>query len=436
MPNDDLRADISAAFDAAPEPTPATDTPAPAPERVESSPVGASSPPEPVETPVGKAPETAAEARARDEKGRFAKAQADAAAPPVEAPVASPTPPVDVPKPVEAPKPPVETIKAPQSWRPNVREKFNALPPEVQQEVIRREREVEQTQRESAEARQGYQRFREVMAPFEHMVRAEGSDPYRTVGSLMQTAMALQSGAPRTKAQIVANLIQHYGVDLNSLAATLEGQPVPETQAQPYRDPRVDELLGQVQQAKAVKQQQMAAEAQRLIGEIQGEEFFGDVKDAMADILEIAAKRGVAMTPREAYNRAVWADPHVAEVLQQRQAAAQSRDPERGHPASGGGCGQHQGLTGSRGRRDPAGDSARGCRGGAGEALRQVGRRRPSRSHRRGVRRTAGPSTLEDPKRSDRGQEDQRRADQDATVQPEKSRAQGATGPRVCGQES
>jgi hypothetical protein len=71
----------------------------------------------------------------------------------------------------------------------------------------------------------------------------------------------------------------------------------------------------------------MVAEAQRLISEIQGEEFFADVKDAMADILEVAAKRGVAMTPKEAYNRAVWADPHVAEVLQQRQAAQRAGNP-------------------------------------------------------------------------------------------------------------
>ena len=322
MPNDDLRADIIAAFDAASEPTPATDTPSPAPERVESAPSVTPDAPVASHEPIGEPQETPEQARARDEKGRFAKAQAAAAAPPVEAPVASPTPPVDV-----APKPTIEAVKPPQSWRPNVREKFAALPPEVQQEVIRREREVEQTQRESAEARQGYQRFRETLAPFEHMIRAGGADPYQTVGSLMQTAMALQSGAPGNKAGIVANLIRHYGVDLNLLASTLEGQPVPQEAQAPYRDPRVDQLLGQVEQARSYKQQQLAQEATRLIGEIQGEEFFGDVKDAMADILEIAAKRGVAMTPKEAYNRAVWADPHVAEVLQQRQAAKQAATP-------------------------------------------------------------------------------------------------------------
>ena len=356
MPNDDLRADLDAAFDAASDPTPATDTAPAAPERVESAPSVTPDAPAIPEEPIGTPPETAQEARARDEKGRFAPKLGGEPAKPQEAPVASSTAPVQVP---EAPKPTIEPVKAPQSWRPNVREKFAALPPEVQQEVIRREREVEQTQRESAEARQGYQRFRETLAPFEHMIRAEGADPYRTVGNLMQTAMALQSGAPGTKAGIVANLIKHYGVDLNALAATLEGQPVAQQEQQPYRDPRVDQLLSQVEQARSYKQQQLAQEAQRLIGEIQGEEFFGDVKDAMADILEVAAKRGVAMTPREAYNRAVWADPHVAEVLQQRQAAKLARTPNgatqraqaaaasiKGSPAVAGGATQPGNLRG------------------------------------------------------------------------------------------
>jgi hypothetical protein len=317
MPNDDLRADIDAAFasEAAPEPTstpevsPDLGTPEPSPE-----PQGLAAP----ETPIGEPQETAAEARARDEKGRFAKAQADAAAKPLEAPAKPVTPQTGT------PTPPVVDVRAPQSWKPTIREKFAALPAEVQQEVIRREREIATTMQESAEARQGYQRFRETLAPFEHMIRSGGADPYQTVGSLMQTAMALQTGAPGNKAGIVANLIRHYGVDLNLLASTLEGQPVAPQEQQPYRDPRVDQLMAQVEQARSYKQQQLAQEATRLIGEIQGEEFFADVKDAMADILEVAAKRDVAMTPKEAYNRAVWADPHVAEVLQQRQAAKQA----------------------------------------------------------------------------------------------------------------
>ena len=319
MPNDDLRADIDAAFASEasePTPTPEVSPDLGTPEPV-SEPQGMVAP----ETPIGEAPETTAEARARDEKGRFAKAQADAAAKLTEAP-AKPTPQTGTPPAPVAP--PIVDTKAPQSWKPAIRERFAALPPEVQQEVVRREREIATAMQESAEARQGYQRFRETLAPFEHMIRAGGADPYQTVGSLMQTAMALQSGAPGNKAGIVANLIRHYGVDLNLLASTLEGQPMPQEQAQPPRDPRVDQLLAQVEQARSYKQQQLAQEATRLISEIQGEEFFGDVKDAMADILEVAAKRGVAMTPREAYNRAVWADPHVAEVLQQRQAAKQA----------------------------------------------------------------------------------------------------------------
>ncbi len=136
MPNDDLRADLNAAFDAA-----EASTPDPAPSTPEVAPEGASQPPAPSEAAQPSPPEpgeTAQEARARDEKGRFAPKGPEAPAPAIGAP-AKPQAPAEV-----APTPPVESIKPPQSWKPGIREKFAALPPEVQQEVIRREREVEQ----------------------------------------------------------------------------------------------------------------------------------------------------------------------------------------------------------------------------------------------------------------------------------------------------
>ena len=306
----DIRDDINAAFEASDtQETPAAPEPTPTPE-VEAAPVEGPGAPN---QPIGQDREE----RSRDDRGRFA-------------PKAVAAPPEPTPTKAVAPEPKVaaEPVKAPQSWKAHARELVAKLPPEfkpILEEVNRRDREIETAMRESAESRQVSQRFREAVAPFEYALRSSGTDPFQAFQTMMRSTMVLANGAPGDKVDLVADVIQRYGVDLGMLANRLEGKVTPQ-QVSPdqYRDPRVDALLSQVEQARAQRSEVLNQEAARMIGEVQNEEFFADVRDAMADILEVSAKRGVAMTPREAYNRAVWADPHVAEVLQQRQAAKQA----------------------------------------------------------------------------------------------------------------
>jgi hypothetical protein len=51
-------------------------------------------------------------------------------------------------------------------------------------------------------------------------------------------------------------------------------------------------------------------------------EFLDDVREDMADLLEGAARRGVALTMEEAYDRACHMNPDIRRVLQQRESAA------------------------------------------------------------------------------------------------------------------
>src|SRR5437868_1636505 len=104
----DMTADIAAAFDAA----------------------EADTPPETPEAPEG---ETEAQARARDEKGRFAPKAPDEAAPPEEQPKDQ----VVAKEPVAAPAEvqPVDAPRPPPGWSPAAKVAFASLPPEVQQSV-------------------------------------------------------------------------------------------------------------------------------------------------------------------------------------------------------------------------------------------------------------------------------------------------------------
>jgi DNA-binding transcriptional MerR regulator len=263
---------------------------------------------QPAEPPVATdVPETKG-VRERSPDGKFAPKKAE-------------TPPADPAAPPPAPAPVAETYKPPQSWKAQVRERWASLPPEVQAEVVRRERESEASHRDAAEAKKGWSQFRETVTPYEAMLRAEGVDPIRAVGSLLQTMAALRTAPPQHKAAMVANMVKSFGVPIDALDAALAGESTQSQPQAPYRDPRVDQLFSRLEQAQSARQQQMASQAQQEIQSVAGEEFFEDVREDMADLIDAASRRGVALSLKDAYSRAVKLNPATSEVLAQRDAA-------------------------------------------------------------------------------------------------------------------
>lgn len=303
-----------------------TAPPAPAPEPVYAEPEAPEPAPEAKE-------ETAAERRARDEKGRFQTKTAEkAAVKPGPAPKpAAPSPTPKPTKPLTNGTPPPQAaeqtstaLKPPASWKPAAREQWAKLPPEVQQETVRREREAQQTLQESAEARRNWTSFQQAVAPYEAMVRAEGANPVQAAASLFQTAAALRTAPPAHKAQLIARMVQDYGIDIQMLDQALAGQaPAPQQHAPAqYQDPRVDQLMARLQGAEQQRQQ---SAQQRATQEAQAfaanAEFFEDVRQEMADLMEVAARRGVSLSMEDAYNRAVKLNPEISGVLSQREQA-------------------------------------------------------------------------------------------------------------------
>lgn len=305
--------------------------------------VGTDDAPPPGELPSEAAPSTPS-APVKDPKtGKFLpRGAAPAVAPAQKAvvtPLGAPAQAIGTPEATpasEPPKPTAPAVKAPQSWRPEVREKWASLPPEVQAEVARREKEVGAALQESATARKGWESFREVVGPYEALIRAEGGEPLKAVGSLLQTAAALRTAPPAMKAKLVANIIQQYGVPVDVLDAALAGHaPAAPAQGTPPQQLDPEALLqqaeqrvfqriqGQQQQALTAKAQQ-EAEAFISGGEAEFiEEESGGVRirDLMANFLDAAGRSGVRLTLKDAYDRACAIHPEVSKVLEQRKAA-------------------------------------------------------------------------------------------------------------------
>lgn len=325
----DLREALDAAFDT----TAADQTPEPStPEAVPAAPP---EPPEAGETPPSTPEPEGQEAqpgRPRGADGRFVKSDEPAPAAPKE-----PTEKADQPSTPPAPEKPAaqpsaQPVKAPQSWKPSAREEWSKISPLVQAEVARREREVQQALQETSEARQGYQKYRETVAPFEQMIRSEGGEPLAAVQSLLQTAYALRTAPATTKAQMIARMVQTFlpgrdGLELLDRSLAGEAPPPEAPRSQEFRDPRVDQILARFQHAERAEVQTRQEQARQEIETVQKLEFFQDLRQDMADIMEMSQRRGLQITVKDAYDKAAALHPEISKVLAQRAEAQRLANP-------------------------------------------------------------------------------------------------------------
>lgn len=311
-----IRESLEAAIDAAP----AVETPAPAPEPVAQA-------PEPQEfssaepSAESSAPDLNAlseqQSQPRDEQGKF-----------------KPASPEITPGPKSGPK----VDKAPASWRPEVREHWAQLPENVKAEVARRETEVQRTLQETAQARQYAEAINKAFQPYEAYIRAEGANPMQVIDNLMGTAVRLRTATGPELANLMAGMVKQFGTGrfgqqfIEMLDGALAG-------ATPQVDPQqaqiqqviqqqlapVQQFMQQFQQVQANQQMQVAQQAASEVEQFLSKVEFGhDVRNEMADLMEVASRRGQQLSMQDAYRQACLMNPSVRSALQARHKSQQA----------------------------------------------------------------------------------------------------------------
>jgi len=287
-----------------------------------------------VDTPVD-TPAPAEGEKVRDGLGRFvskAGENTDAGASSAEKP-AQAQPGLDgmsaAPEIAPAPAPaPGESTPPPIAWNATVREHWAALPPVVQQEIARREQAFTQAFREVAPQRELAQAFQQAIQPHMMAIQAEGVDPITAVVNLMQVGSKLRFGTPHEKASTVAQIVKAYGVDIQALDGALVGAAPQPGQAQGADPAYVQQLVQQqLQPFMMAAQQRQQAAAQREYSTAASEaqtfaasnEFYGDLRLMMADMIEVADRQGINLSLDEAYKRASMLHPDVSRVILARQ---------------------------------------------------------------------------------------------------------------------
>ena len=250
--------------------------------------------------------------RPRDERGKFKKPEQGEITP--------------------GPKSGPKASKAPASWRPELREQWGNIPDPIKEVIAKREYEIDRTLKETADARQYAETISKAFAPYEAYIKAEGATPLQVIDNLMGTAVRLRTSTGPELANLMAGMVQQFGTGrfgnqfielLDSALAgnaprTDPGQAQLQQVIQQQLAP-VQQFMQQFQQAQAAQQAQTAMQAANEVEDfISKTEFGNDVRQEMADLLEVAQRRGQQLSLSDAYRQACMLNPSVRQVLVQR----------------------------------------------------------------------------------------------------------------------
>lgn len=251
--------------------------------------------------------ESSQESRARDDRGRFASREEKLEASTAPDSVATPSP------------EPEETTwedRPPSSWKPAVREEWAKLPEPVRREILRREEASVLGVRHLNEQIAPYKELAGTWGQYLQDIADKGGNPAQYGRHLFEVDKRMRyANSPQEKLSTVVAFAEAYGVPLRQLITQMGamGGEAPVIPPQPSMPPEVMRELAEMRQWRQSFVQQTAS------GEVEGfgadKEFFNDVRNTMADLIE----SGVARDLQDAYDKACWADPEVRQVLMQRE---------------------------------------------------------------------------------------------------------------------
>lgn len=271
---------------------------------------------------VGEETATEKADRARDEAGRFAKAEERKTLSLKEKPsepAAEPKAPTNAK--LLAEQPPLEAgkerIAAPTSWLGAAKTKWDRLPREVQQEIATREAERETAAGEVAPMKELFDANRQWV------VNAAGS-MQAGLTELMQFGRIATQGSVDEVYQLLNTIAARRGIDLRALAGGQQAQPAPGQQQPNNIEAVIEQRVKQALQPytaqfEAHQQQQ----TQATVAQVQAfmadpaHPYFNDVSRTIERLLgsgEIPP--GDPMTRlKEAYDRATWSNPAIRSQL-------------------------------------------------------------------------------------------------------------------------
>ena len=230
---------------------------------------------------------------------------------------------------------PAPVDEAPKGLSIGMRENWKNLDSQTKDEFKRYEERIGGMAQKYAHDARRAQAMDKVMQPYSQLMQMNGG-PQNILPGLLQTGAALQTGNEVERARTVAGLISQFQVNPAQVAGFLKGETVEPSQNEQMQQ-MVNQQMAPVQQELHQLRQrdmQMRQQGQEQIkGKIrefaQANEFYGDLSETMADIMDVAARNGREMGLQEAYDAAAWQHPEIRKVMLARQSQGQVQQRKR-----------------------------------------------------------------------------------------------------------
>ena len=216
-----------------------------------------------------------------------------------------------------APAATLPEIKMPRTFAAANAPKWAELSRQQQEFLAKREEDFHKQLTTNDEERIFGRQLREMAAPYTPIIAAENGDIKTAFSQFLNTAYQLRTATPQMKGQLLMQLAQKFGADMRGAS-----------QAQPQVDPQLQGLQQQVQSLQQKIEKEAAFKKQQEDESIQAQIkafsddpkniHFSEVKAHMAALL----KSGIAGDLQEAYDQAVYANPHTRSTLLQQQSSS------------------------------------------------------------------------------------------------------------------
>lgn len=218
-----------------------------------------------------------------------------------------------------------EDPEAPIDYDPETKELWKAVPSKVKQHIHKREQQMAQAMQGTSEARRTHQSIAKLASDFAPIIAAEGvSNPMEAIAGMFNTVAEIRLGSPQQRATKMAQLIGHYGIDIAMLDSALAGTPQHQetSQMEQMLNQRLGPMQRQLEQYQNMERQQANQSQQAVTNELKefskGAEFLQYVRHDMADLIDMASKRGQFMGFKDAYAKACAINPQIAKVMSDR----------------------------------------------------------------------------------------------------------------------
>lgn len=222
-----------------------------------------------------------------------------------------------------------QLAELPKSWRREVAEDWKKAPLSVRAEVMKREEDYLRGIHQYKNLATIGHALDSVIRPYADDIRASGMTAPQVVGNALATLKTLATGTPEAKAATILQLMSTYGISPSALVSgsgsgtgASDGEGVsPELLA---LRKEVQELRGTITQLTAAREQAEQSEIDRQVDAFLGDPKNEFAKDVLADMQQLLAA-GLASSLQEAYDKACKLNPAVAAKLASRQEAERVR---------------------------------------------------------------------------------------------------------------